>query len=99
MLQSLLLSSVFYAFLQISRDIARLVIYPTKERLNTKTSFNIWCRYCRNELYQSIKNNPKIRVVGFYDNSFKLKGALINNIRIYGKHRHIKKLSEKYLRT
>ena len=36
MLQSLLLSSVFYAFLQISRDIARLVIYPTKERLNAK---------------------------------------------------------------
>ena len=30
MLQSLLLSSVFYAFLQISRDIARLLIYPSK---------------------------------------------------------------------
>ena len=30
MLQSLLLSSVFYAFLQISRDIARLIIYPLK---------------------------------------------------------------------
>ena len=36
MLQSLLLSSVFYAFLQISRDIARLIIYPSKESLNAK---------------------------------------------------------------
>ena len=97
MLQSLLLSSVFYAFLQISRDIARLVIYPTKERLNAKPVLIYGAGTAGNELYQSIKNNPKIRVVGFYDNSFKLKGALINNIRIYGKHRHIKKLSEKYL--
>jgi len=32
LLQSFLLSSVFYAFLQISRDIARLIIYPSKER-------------------------------------------------------------------
>ena len=47
MLQSLLLSSVFYAFLQISRDIARLIIYPTTESLNAKPSFNLWGRYIR----------------------------------------------------
>ena len=35
-LQSLLLSSVFYAFLQISRDFAKLVIYPSKDRANAK---------------------------------------------------------------
>jgi len=29
-LQSFLLGSVFYAFLQISRDVAKLIIYPTK---------------------------------------------------------------------
>ncbi len=96
-LQSLLLSSVFYAFLQISRDIARLIIYPSKERLNAKPVLIYGAGTAGNELYQSIKNNPKIRVVGFYDNSYKLEGALINNIRIYGKHKHIKKLSEKYI--
>ncbi len=95
-LQSLLLSSVFYAFLQISRDIARLIIYPSKEKLNAKPVLIYGAGAAGNELYQSIKNNPKIRVIGFYDNSFKLKGALINNIRIYGKSRHIKKLSEKH---
>ncbi len=95
-LQSLLLSSVFYAFLQISRDIARLIIYPSKEKLNAKPVLIYGAGAAGNELYQSIKNNPKIRVVGFYDNSFKLKGALINNIRIYGKFKHIKKLSEKH---
>tara|TARA_B100000963_G_scaffold156971_1_gene136627 strand:+ start:32089 stop:33990 length:1902 start_codon:yes stop_codon:yes gene_type:complete len=95
-LQSLLLSSVFYAFLQISRDIARLIIYPSKEKLNAKPVLIYGAGAAGNELYQSIKNNPKIRVIGFYDNSFKLKGALINNIRIYGKSKHIKKLSEKH---
>ena len=30
-LQSFLLSSVLYAFLQISRDIAKLIIYPSKK--------------------------------------------------------------------
>jgi len=96
LLQSLLLSSVFYAFLQISRDVARLIIYPTKEKLNAKPVLIYGAGAAGNELYQSIKNNPKIRVVGFYDNSFKLKGALINNIRIYGKSKHIKELSEKH---
>ena len=47
-----------------------------------------------NELYQSIRNDTKIRVVGFYDNSFKLRGAQINNIKIYGKPKDIKNLSE-----
>ena len=31
-LQSFLLSSVLYAFLQISRDIAKLIIYPSKRK-------------------------------------------------------------------
>ncbi len=96
LLQSLLLSSVFYAFLQISRDFARLIIYPSKEKLNAKPVLIYGAGAAGNELYQSIKNNPNIRVIGFYDNSFNLKGALINNISIYGKPKHIKKLSEKY---
>ena len=49
-----------------------------------------------NELYQAIKVNSAIRVIGFYDNSPTLSGAEINNIKIYGKQKHIKKLSEKY---
>ncbi len=96
LLQSLLLSSVFYAFLQISRDIASIIIYPSKEKLNAKPVLIYGAGAAGNELYQSLKNNLKIRVIGFYDNSFKLKGAHINNIRIYGKSKHIKKLSEKH---
>ncbi len=96
MLQSLLLSSVFYAFLQISRDIARLIIYPSKESLNAKPVLIYGAGTSGNELYNSIKQNPKIKIVGFFDNSYDLKGTFINKIRIYGKPRHIKKLSEQF---
>ena len=97
MLQSLLLSSVLYAFIQITRDIARIVIYPTNERLDAKPILIYGAGSAGNELYQSIKQNPSIRIVGFFDNSFKLKGASINNIKIYGKEKHIKKLSKQYI--
>ena len=95
-LQSFLLSSVFYAFLQISRDIAQLIIYPKSERFNGKPVLIYGAGSAGNELYQAIKVNSAVRVIGFYDNSPALSGAEINNIKIYGKQKHIKKLSAKY---
>ncbi len=95
-LQSLLLGAVFYAFLQISRDIARLIIYPTKESINAKPVLIYGAGTAGNELYNSIKNNHKIKIVGFFDNSLRLKGAYINKVKIYGKPKHIKKLSNKF---
>ena len=95
-LQSFLLGSVFYAFLQISRDIAKLIIYPTSESLNAKPVLIYGAGTAGNELFNSIKQNPRIKIVGFYDNSYKLKGASINNIEIFGKPKHIKKLASKH---
>ena len=96
LLQSLLLGAVFYAFLQISRDIARIIIYPSIKSLNAKPVLIYGAGTAGNELYNSIKQNPKIKVVGFFDNSFKLEGAFINNIKIFSKSKHIKKLSRKF---
>lgn len=95
-LQSLLLSSVFYAFLQISRDIAQLILYPSKDRFNGKPILIYGAGTAGNELYQAIKSNPEIRVIGFFDNSYDLKGAVINDLKIYGAEKHIKKLLQKY---
>ena len=61
MLQALLLASVFYAFLQISRDIARLIIYPT-ESLNAKPVLIYGAGTTGNELYHSIKQNQKLKL-------------------------------------
>ena len=95
-LQAFLLSAVFYAFLQISRDIAQLILYPINERFNGKPVLIYGAGSAGNELYQAIKVNSAIRVIGFYDSSPTLSGAEINNIKIYGKQKHIKKLSDKY---
>ena len=97
LLQSFLLGSVFYAFLQISRDIAKLIIYPTNENLSAKPVLIYGAGTAGNELFNAIKQNPRIKIVGFYDDSYRLKGASINNIEIFGKSKHIKKLANKYL--
>lgn len=96
MLQALLLAAVFYAFLQISRDIASIIIYPEKERKDAKPIIIYGAGSAGNELYQAIKQDSKIKVIGFYDNSFKLQGAEINGIKIYGKDKHIGDLVKNY---
>ena len=95
-LQSLLLSSVFYAFLQISRDIARLIIYPEKVKIHAKSVLIYGAGTAGNELFQSIKQNSNINVIGFFDNSKDLRGTEINRLKIYSKDKQIKKLKEKY---
>ena len=55
-----------YAFLQISRDIAKLIIYPSKESLNAKPILIYGAGSAGNELYQSLKLSSKVKVIGFY---------------------------------
>ena len=96
LLQSLLLGSVFYAFIQISRDIARLIIYPDKHNVNAKPVLIYGAGTAGNELYNYLKQNSNIKIIGFFDNSYDLKGAVINKLKIYNKHKSIKKLSKKF---
>jgi FlaA1/EpsC-like NDP-sugar epimerase len=49
-----------------------------------------------NELFHAIKNNKNLNVIGFFDNSNALNGSEINNIKIFGENKQIKKLAEKY---
>jgi FlaA1/EpsC-like NDP-sugar epimerase len=48
------------------------------------------------QLYHAIKNNPKVNIIGFFDESDALNGSEINNIKVYGKNKHIQKLSEEH---
>ena len=95
-LRALLISFVFYGALQISRDIARLIIYPDIVQRSGKPVLIYGAGVAGNELYNSIKNNNNIKVIGFFDNSNSLNGAEINNIKIFGKQKHIRQLSQKY---
>lgn len=95
-LRGLLLAFVIYGSLQISRDLARLIIYPSKIRTKGKPVLIYGAGAAGNELYHAIKNNPDIHIIGFFDNSNALSGSEINNIHIYGKNKDIKNLSKKY---
>lgn len=96
LIKSLLLAYVLYGSLQISRDAARLIIYPKKQSKNGKPVLIYGAGAAGNELFHALKNDSGINVVGFFDNSSALNGSEINNIAIYGKNKDIKKLSEKY---
>ena len=95
-IKSILLAFAFYGSLQISRDIARLLINSDKERNKGKPILIYGAGSAGIELYNSIKNNPNLHIIGFYDNSSSLNGSEINNIKIYGKSKHIRKLLEKH---
>ena len=95
-LRSIFLSFVFYASIQIIRDLARILIYPNHKKNRGKPVLIYGAGAAGNELYHAIKNNPKVDIVGFFDNSNALSGSEINNIHIYGDDHDIKKLKERY---
>ena len=97
-LKSVLMAYVFYAFLQISRDSAR-VILSSKQTNNIDKPILIYgAGSAGNELYNAIKHNSDINIVGFFDSSNALSGAEINSIKIFSKSKHLKNLSKLYPR-
>ena len=94
--KSILLAFTFYGSLQISRDLARLLINSDKKTSQGKPVLIYGAGSAGIELYHSIKNNININIIGFFDDSKSLNGSEINNVTIYGKSKHIKRLSEEY---
>lgn len=96
LIKSILLAYVLYGSLQIVRDIARLIVYPKHIGRAGKPILIYGAGAAGNELYHALKNDKNISVIGFFDNSKSLNGSEINNVKIYGKSKEIKKLSEKF---
>ncbi len=95
-LKSIFLSYVFYAFLQISRDSARILLQSSQIKTKGKPVLIYGAGSAGNDLYQAIKHDADLDIIGFFDNSKALSGAEINRIKIYGKDSHLKKLSKRY---
>ena len=95
-LKSILMSYVFYAFLQVSRDTARILLNSNQSTRVGKPVLIYGAGAAGNELYHSIKHNSEINIIGFFDKSMSLKGAEINSIKIYGNDKHLKKLTSQY---
>ena len=95
-LQGVLLSAVYYAFLSLSRDIAKRVLHPYTKNKDAIPVMIYGAGAAGNELYQAMLADKSIKVIAFFDNSIKLKGGLINNIPILGKDKQIERLKKEY---
>ena len=95
-LQGFLLAAVFYAFLNLSRDVARYFLYPYSINKDAKNIVIYGAGATGNELFQSILLDPSKRLLAFFDESKNLRDRQINNIPILGSFEQLTKLKEKY---
>ena len=95
-LQGILLAAVFYAFINISRDIAKYLLYPYNTNDDARHIIIYGAGASGNELFQSILLDPSKKLLAFFDDSKNLKDRQINNIPILGSFKQLQKLKEKY---
>ena len=81
-LQGLLLSSVLYAFINISRDIAKYLLYPVSKDDNAAPVVIFGSDGSANDLLQALHADPSKNIVALFDDSKTFKNLLINNIPI-----------------
>jgi FlaA1/EpsC-like NDP-sugar epimerase len=95
-LQGLLLAAVLYAFLNLSRDLAKYILYPHDTNADAKPVVIYGAGSSGNELFQSVLLDPTLKVVAFYDDSSQLKNRQINNIPILGSFKKLAHLKKEY---
>jgi len=95
-LQGILLAAVFYAFINISRDIAKYLLYPYNTNDDARHIIIYGAGASGNELFQSILLDPSKKLLAFFDDSKNLKDRQINNIPILGTFEQLEQLKKKY---
>ena len=96
LLQGFLLSAVFYAFLNISRDIAKYLLYPYNTDSDARPIVIYGAGATGNELFQSIMLDRSKKLIAFFDDSKNLKDQQINNIPILGSFNNLKNLKNEH---
>ncbi|MFL2823822.1 MAG: polysaccharide biosynthesis protein [Paracoccaceae bacterium] len=81
-LQGLLLSSVLYAFINISRDVAKYFLYPYQKDDNAIPVVIFGSGESAQALLNAIQNDSSKNVIAIFDNSSIFKNLQINNIPI-----------------
>ena len=95
-LQGLLLAAVLYAFLNLSRDLAKYILYPRDTNIDARPVVIYGAGSSGNELFQSVLLDPTLKVVAFYDDSSQLKNRQINNIPILGSFKKLVRLKKEH---
>lgn len=96
LLQGILLSAVFYAFLNVSRDVAKYLLYPQSINTDAKHIVIYGAGASGNELFQAILLDPTKKLLAFFDESKNLKDRQINNIPIFGSFSRLIKLKQQF---
>ena len=91
-LQGLLLSSVLYAFINISRDVAKYLLYPVEKDYDASPIIIFGSDGSANDLLQALQNDPSKNIVALFDDSRTFKNLQINNIPIISGFDKIQKL-------
>ncbi len=93
-LQGFVLSVMFYALLNTTRDIAKLILYPYTIEDTANPVVIYGAGAAGKELMQTILLDRTKNLVAFFDDSKDLKNRLINNIPIYGSMEKLKSLRD-----
>tara|TARA_B100000029_G_scaffold13645_1_gene14354 strand:- start:17382 stop:19298 length:1917 start_codon:yes stop_codon:yes gene_type:complete len=93
-LYALLLSSVFYALINLSRDTAKIILHPYKKEANAKPVLIYGAGAVGKELMQAIQMDRTKELIAFFDDSKDLKDRSINNIPIFGSFSKLKQIKQ-----
>jgi FlaA1/EpsC-like NDP-sugar epimerase len=92
----LLLSSVLYAFINISRDVAKYFLYPYQTDDNAIPVVIFGSGESAKALLNALQSNAAKKVIAIFDNSSVFKNLLINNIPIISSLSRLSELKSKY---
>ena len=95
-LQGIILSFLFYALINITRIIARILIYPNSKEENAIPVVIYGAGAAGKELMEAVQIDRTKSLVAFYDDSKNLKNRLINKVPIYGSQKKLAELKIKY---
>ena len=96
LLQGLLLSAVLYAFINISRDVAKYFLYPYEKDKNAVPTVIYGSGESAQELVNILQNDSTKHVVAIFDDSAVLRNLQINNIPIISNFKKLAKLKSKH---
>tara|TARA_Y100001936_G_scaffold104852_1_gene103069 strand:- start:9217 stop:11118 length:1902 start_codon:yes stop_codon:yes gene_type:complete len=96
LLQGLLLSAVLYAFINISRDVAKYFLYPYQKNENALPVVIFGSGKSAKALLDAFQNDPLKNVIAIYDDSPTFKNLQINNVPIISKFKNLEDLKDKH---
>lgn len=96
LLQGLLLSAVLYAFINISRDVAKYFLYPYVKDKNADPVVIYGSGESANILLNALQGDSSKNVVAIFDDSEVFQNFQINNIPIISSFKKLTRLKVKY---